>query len=59
MLAALQVSPLRPEARSLLLSVIAGLACAFLIGKALPSRWTRSQALSRRCVPACASRRNS
>lgn len=52
MLAALQVSPLRPEARSLLLSVIAGLACAFLIGKALP---TTMDAISSIIEPLCAS----
>jgi quercetin dioxygenase-like cupin family protein len=52
MLAALQVSPLRPESRSLLLSVIAGFACAFLIGKALP---TTMDAISSIIEPLCAS----
>lgn len=51
MLAALQVSPLRPESRSLHLSVIAGLACAFLIGKALP---TTMDAISSIIEPLCA-----
>ncbi len=52
MLAALQVSPLRPEARFLLLSVIAGLACALLIGKVLP---TTMDAISSIIEPLCAS----
>ena len=52
MSATFAMSVARPEARPLHLAVIAGLACAFVIGKALPSTM---DAISAVIAPLCAS----
>ena len=52
MSATFNTSLARPEARSFHLAVIAGLACAFVIGKALPSTM---DAISAVIAPLCAS----